>query len=165
MCAWLTSAWRLLFYLDKTTLLSRTGTFFATGSEDGTVVLWSMNTLSAMKLFNCADGISWDPNTPTNMSPFSIHYILVLCEVSLPVYGTYSQCLLWLWIMSVTRWRISCDRVLCPSRDICWQQREMDSKALTSSRTKVQMCFGPTVTHRVKLSKWRIVWIVFSRHM
>ena len=35
-----------------------TANFFASGSRDGVILLWSTNSLSAMKMFNSADTIS-----------------------------------------------------------------------------------------------------------
>lgn len=66
---------------------------FASGSRDGVVLLWSTSSLSAMKMFNCADGmpreIVQSIGTLSTTSPLTeIKHILVIGEVgtSLVVY-------------------------------------------------------------------------------
>ena len=63
------------------------GNFFASGSRDGVILLWSTNSLSAMKMFNGADSISLpvvkDNSLPstTQAVDTSIRQILAIGEV------------------------------------------------------------------------------------
>ena len=111
-----------------------------------------MNTLSAVKLFNCADGVPWDSNSPTGMSPFSIHYILVLCEASCACHsghsggGELSNACSRPWPLPVLFYihiTYSLSGLSSSCRGICWLQLETDSKDLTSFRMKVQCCIAP----------------------
>lgn len=78
------------------------GTLFATGARDSSVVLWSMNSLSAVKKFECAkddflESPTLSPSTSAtsltsgSASPISVigipvNQILVLCEVHIGLY-------------------------------------------------------------------------------
>ena len=70
-------------------LLHLAANLFASGSHDGVVLLWSTSSLSAMKMFNCADGLPKEvvqstgppnPNSPM-ASLVEIKHILVIGEV------------------------------------------------------------------------------------
>jgi len=60
-----------------------------TGAEDGTVVIWSMNSLSAVKKFECTEEeheltVSVPPTIPSALlppGPSPVTHIMVLCEV------------------------------------------------------------------------------------
>lgn len=71
-------------------------TLFATGAEDGTVILWSVNSLSAIKKFegtkdefNDSMTLSQSTTSSTSVTPIvtmgpstSVNHILILCQVS-----------------------------------------------------------------------------------
>ena len=84
------------------------GTLFATGARDSSVVLWSMNSLSAVKKFECAkddflESPTLSPSTSAtslvsaSASPISVigipvNQILVLCEVHVGLYLCVCVC-------------------------------------------------------------------------
>ena len=67
------------------------GTLFVTGALDGTVVIWSMNSLNMVKRFECVEdqGYEFTMSTPastassTQLGSVPVTHIMTLCEVSI----------------------------------------------------------------------------------
>ena len=63
--------------------------FFASGSRDGVILLWSTNTLSAMKMFSCGEisltGSLKESHPPLTTLTSQIKHILAIGEVSVIV--------------------------------------------------------------------------------
>lgn len=51
-------------------------TLFATGAQDGSLILWSANSLNAIKKFECCSGQLVDVNGAS-----AVNHVMVLCEV------------------------------------------------------------------------------------
>ena len=69
------------------------GNLFATGAEDGTVVVWSMNSLSAIKLFECSEESKMVEQPTASLKniqsiplrPYAVGFVMVLCQVRFPM--------------------------------------------------------------------------------
>ena len=67
------------------------GTLFATGALDGTVVIWSMNSLTMVKRFECIEDEGYDftmsspvsttSSSSTQAGSVPVTHIMTLCEV------------------------------------------------------------------------------------